>query len=478
VSTVAVAAEQPGRDRARIATLASYTVLAVVLVASRAVGLGHSFWTDEITAVEDFIRAGPREILTGPDLSHELFGLLAWLTSSLVGESEVALRLLSVVPFLAGVALVTAWLHANAARLAGVVFLFLATVSPLLLDITRQARGYGLAFLAMSVLVLAALDAIQSGRTVALVAFCAGGLAGTATLPQFGIAFVVTGVVLLTVSELRRRTAVGLAISLLALAAFYAPHLGQVRDAAQIEDGVRIDTLWLLTAPIDQVLLPALIWIDGTALVAGVVWLPAVLLALFVMAFSPLARERTTALLLCSGPVATVVVLWLAQAYVIPRYLSYLLVPLFVLLATGVSALLTRNTTRATAVASAICVVVVVSLAIRFATLAPDVVRLPREANRDAAETVLATEPPPVVVLAYMRNPRNLEHYLDRGAVRLDADSVDSRVCGSERPVAYVTQPFGIAAVEPSCLGRSGVEHRRFEQYARGEMNVWFVPPS
>ena len=479
MSTVAVAAEQPGRGRvARVATFASYSVLAVALVASRAVGLEHSFWTDEITAVEDFIRAGPREILTGPDLSHELFGLLAWLTSSLVGESEVALRLLSVLPFLAGVALVTAWLHASAGRLAGVVFLFLATVSPLLLDITRQARGYGLAFLAMSVLVVAALDAVRSGRTAALVALCAGGLVGTATLPQFGIAFVATGVVLLTVSELRRRTAIGLAVSLLALGAFYAPHVGQVRDAAQIEDGVRIDTLWLLTAPIDQVLLPALIWLDGTALVAGVVWLPAALLALFVMALSPLARERTSALLLCSGPVATVVVLWLAQAYVIPRYLSYLLVPLFALLATGVSALLTRSTSRAAAVASAICLVVVVSLAIRFAAVAPDVMRLPREANRDAAEAVLASEPPRVVVLAYMRNPRNLEHYLGRGVVRLDADNASRRVCSSEGLVAYVTQPFGIPAVEPPCLGRSGVEHRRFDQYARDEMNVWFVPPS
>ena len=68
--------------------------------------------------------------------------------------------------------------------LSGVLFLFLATVSPLLLDITRQARGYGLAFFAMSVLVVAALEAGRTGRTWAIVAVCAAGVVGTWTLPD------------------------------------------------------------------------------------------------------------------------------------------------------------------------------------------------------------------------------------------------------------------------------------------------------
>ena len=114
-------------------------------------GLDHSFWHDEILDVEEFVREGPGRILAGPDLNHELFTLLGWATSSVVGESELALRLWSVVPFVAGVALVTVWLHRRFGALSGLLFLFLATVSPLLLDITRQARGYGLAFLAMSV---------------------------------------------------------------------------------------------------------------------------------------------------------------------------------------------------------------------------------------------------------------------------------------------------------------------------------------
>ena len=382
------------------------------------------------------------------------------------------------VPFLAGVALVTGWLHARIGTLAGVLFLLLATASPLLLDITRQARGYGLAFLAMGVLVIAALEAVSTPRTGAIVVACAAGFAGTATLPQFGIAFVATGATLLLVlPELRRRTAVGLIVALFALGAWYAPHLGEVGSASQIEDGLRIDTWWLWTAPIDQILLPALIWIDGTALVAGFVWLPLVVLAAAVMAASPLIRSRATAAILLSGPSATIVVLWIARAYLIPRYLSYLLVPLFILLATGAAALL-RQRSRTALVPTVAVLATAVVLTIRFGLLAPDVMRFPREANRDAAEAIHSSEPPQLTVVAHARNPRNIEHYLGRPVTRPEPDALAAAVCGDERRVAYVLQPFALEPVDVPCLTRAGVVRRRFEQYTRGgETVVWIVPP-
>jgi hypothetical protein len=458
--------------------VAAYSAVGLALVGSRVIGLGHSFWTDEIIAVEDFVRRGPGTILSGPDLSHELYGLLAWATAELVGESEVALRLWSVLPFLAGAAVVTVWLHKRSGALAGILFLFLATASPLLLDITRQARGYGLAFLAMAVMVVAALESLRTPSIPLVAAFCAGGLVATMTLPQAGIAFIAMGLVLAAGPPPRKPVLVGVGASLVALFAFYAAHLGQVRDAAQIEDGVRIETLWLATAPIDQVLLPALVWIDGTALVAGLVWLPLILLAVAVMAASPLVRDRQSALLLLGPVVATVVVLWLAQAYVIPRYLSYLLVPLFVLLATGMSELVAGWRSRRALTIAVVAGVVVVLLAGRFATLAPDVVRLPREANRDAARAIEAHEPPRLPVLVHMRNPRNLAHYLGRPPAELAPDEAADRICTSSGAVVYVTQPFGIATVEVPCLARDGVRHVRLEQYARGgRIDVWVVPP-
>ena len=460
-----------------VGTLVAYIALGTALFASRLLALGHSFWTDEIGMVAGYVRQGPRYILTGPDLSHELLALLTWATSEVVGESEIAFRLWSAVPFVAGVVFMTAWLHRRIDPLSGVLFLFLATVSPLLLDITRQARGYGIAFLAMTVVIGAALDAVRTGKAWAVVAMCAAGVVGAWTLPQFAFAFGAVALVVAFHRCVRLAAVIGLVVSIAAIYVWYAPHSSEVQSASQIQDGVQVGFPWVLTAPIDQVLIPALIWIDGTALVAGMIWLPLVVLAAVVMGSSQLIRTRSSALILCSGPVATIFALWMADAYVIPRYLSYLLVPLFVLLATGASSILGRIRTRRTALRTIACLVVLGILAVRFAATAPDVLRFPREAHRDAAEVIARTGAPTSLVLAYMRRPANLEFYLGRPVVDLEPDEVAERVCGADRVVFYVMQPFALDDVTVPCLDRNGVRHYRFRQYARGgEMNVWLVP--
>lgn len=454
-------------------------MLGAILVGTRVIGLGHSYWHDEIVTIRDFVRVGPSDILAGPGINHELFSLLIWATSSMTGESEIVLRLWSALPFIAGVVVVTAWLHLRFGSMAGIVFLYLATASPLLLDITRQARGYGLAFLAMAVLIVAALEATRTARTRAVVVFCIAGVLGAWTLPQLGIAFFATGIALLGERSLRRPVALGLGLSLLAVGAWYAPHVSEVHTASQVEDGVQIQATWILTAPIDQVLVPALIWIDGTALIAGYLWLPVVLLTAVIMASSPLARDRRTLLVLASGVVATTVALWAARAYVVPRYVSFLLVPLFVLLATGMSAVFARLSTRPAVVRTVGSLVVLGLLAGRFASIAPDVLRLPREANADAAGVIERHGGATLPVLAYLHNPRDLAFYLGRPVRALDPSDLAAQVCARRETVAFVTQPFVVRPVEVPCLRRPGVAHYRFRQYTRGrEMNVWLVPPS
>lgn len=456
----------------------SYAALGAALVATRTVGLDSGLWHDEVVAVVQFVREGPSTILSGPDLSHELFALLAWATTSLVGESEVALRVWSVLPFLAGVGVVTAWLHVRVRPLAGVLFLFLATASPLLLDITRQARGYGLAFLAMGVVVVAALEASRSGSTWAVVAFATAGVLGTWTLPQLGLAFLATGLALVLDPRLRARAAVVLGASLVAIAAFYAPHLGEVRDASRIEDGVQIGVGDLLVSPFHHILTPALIWIDGTVVSGTLTWLPLAVLAGITIAYSPLLRERASALVLCTGVVATLVFLWIAQAFVIPRYLSFLLVPLLVLVASGIAEIVARLRTRPAIVGTVAAVLLVGLATLSFASVVADVLRYPREAYKDAARTA-ARAPTGTPVLAYLRNPEGLDFYLDRPVRVLEPGEVPSVVCESERHVVYVTQPFGIPEVDIPCLDRPGVELHRHRQYTRGdEMNVWLVPPA
>ena len=459
----------------------AYSALGVTLLWSRLFDLGHSFWFDELYFVSHFVREGPAEILGGPNLSHELYGLLAWLVSTVVGDSETAFRLLSAVPFITGVVVVTAWLHIRFDPIAGVLYLFLATVSPLLLDLSRQARGYGLAYLAMSVLVVAALEVDRSGATRDLLIAFAAGVAGTWTLPQLGVAFVATGLVLCADPRVRRRALAGLVASGLLIAGWYAPHISQVRESAQLEAGSQIPTSWVLTAPIDQILIPALIWIEGVVLIPGVVWLPLVLAAVLVMASSPLLRRRQPALILCAGPAATVTVLWISQAFIFTRYLSYLLVPSFILVASGATTVLRRPRPGAppAIVRSVICLVAIGILAVRFVSIAPDVVRLPREANRDAADVIEKRSAVGTPIFVYTLLPEGLAFYLDRPFRRVTMRTAAERVCSARRLAVYVTQPMTIKPVEVPCLRRPGARHYRFRQFARGdEMNVWFVPPS
>jgi hypothetical protein len=463
---------------ATTAVAAAYVGLAAILVATRAVGLGRSLWHDEVVAVVRFIREGPGTILAGPDLSHELFAVLAWATSSIFGESEIVLRLWSVVPFLVGVAVVTAWLHVRVGALSGILFLTLAAASPMLLDITRQARGYGLAFLAMAVLVVTALEATRSPRLGTVALFCCAGVVGTWTLPQFGFAFVATCVVLMSDARMRRAAGLGLGLSLIAIFAWYSPHWGEIFDASRLKEGVRIEGFWLPLSPFQHLLIPALFWIDGTIVKAGAMWLPLVLLMAVVMAASPLLHRTRPALVLVSGVAATMVGLWLAQASVVPRYLSFLLVPLFILLATGAAATLGAVSSGWMLIRSAAALVVIGLAVLAAVFVVPDVLRYPREAPRDAAEAV-AREDRAAPVLAYVRNPDGLDYYLDRPVTFLAPSDVRHAVCAAEGAVLFVIQPYRIPEVPLDCLGRDHVRREQFRQYTRGgEIVVWIVPPA
>jgi hypothetical protein len=458
-------------DPTRVLALGAYASVGALLVVTRAVGIDRSYWQDEIVTVRDFVRAGPFEILAGAYVpnNHELFSLLGWATSSLVGESEIAMRVWSVAPFVLGVALVTAWLHRRVGALSGVLFLILCTASPLLLDITRQARGYGLAFLAMSVLVVAALEARRTASTAAVAAVGAAAIVGSWTLPNFTIAALATGAVLLLEPALRRRVATTLGICVVGILAFYAPHFDDLRVHSHQAYGYPVEPAWILTAPIDQILVPGLAWIDGRVVDPGVVWLPVVIALALLAGSSPLLRDRTTAAILGTGVIATVIVLWIAGAGVAPRFLSYLLVPLFMLLATGVAAVATRDP-RPPLVRTLVSVGTMVLVAAAFATAAKDVFGLPREAHKEAAAVISADTP----VFAATAYPDNVAFYLGRQPSPVSADT-----CRASTEVAVVEQPWGVRPLDLPCFSRPGTRMYRFEQYTRGDgINVWFVPPA
>ena len=464
-------------DVARAGAVAGYAIFGAILVSTRTVGLGRSYWHDEILTVVDYVRGGPRVILTGPYLpnNHELFSLLGWATHELGGNSEAALRLWSVVPFLLGVAVVTVWLHIRVGALAAILFLFVTAASPLLLDITRQARGYGLAWLAMSVVVVSALEVVRGANGWWLAAFFAAGTVGAWTLVNFGTAFLGIAAIFLFLRPHRQATAIGLAIWALLLASWYAPHAGELVAQSRQDVGPEIGLPWLVTAPIDQILLPALIWVDGVALQPGIVWLPLVAVAVVLMLQSPLLGDRKAGLVLLAGPVATVAVLWFTSTREVPRFLSFLTVPLFILLATGIGRILAHARGRRSAPLGAFAVAALLLLGVSL-THSIDVVRLPREAHKEAASLIQSEAPG--TVYAHMAHPSDLAFYLGSGVLAARFVT-NERVCSSQTEVALVDEPWDVRPLAISCLDRLGVRHYRFEQYTRGHrIEVWLIPPS
>jgi hypothetical protein len=179
-----------------------------------------------------------------------------------------------------------------------------------------------------------------------------------------------------------------------------------------------------------------------------------------------------------SGTAATVLALWIGGAHVIPRYLSYLLVPLFMLVASGMGEVLGRLRSRPTIAGTLASALLVGVVFVSFLGVVAGVLRYPREAYMDTARTVERVTPNAAPVLAYLRNPDGLAFYLRRPFTALGRDDVSDAVCVNGTPVVYVHQPFGVDEIDLPCLERPGVRHYAHRQYARGDViDVWLVPP-
>ncbi len=464
----------------RALVVGAYALLGSILVWSHLAMLGGGYCCDEIATVVDYIAPGPHTILAGDYVpnNHELYSLVGWATHEVVGDSAIVLRLWAAIPFLLAVGIVTAWLHVRLGALSGILFLFLSTASPLLLDITRQARGYGLAFLAMSVLVIAALEADRSKRTSALVAVFVAGVLGSWTLPHFAIALVTVATVLLTQKELRARCAVGLVLSTAAIAVWYLPHVDDIAHGSLQSYGHRITAAWAITSPVDQTIVPALTFTDDVLLSPSFASLIFVIGFLVVMASSPLSRSFVSAFVLGAPVVATVLAFWATQTNVAPRFFSFLLAPIFVLVATGAASILAGAAHRRSLARTVVVLCVLSAVVVASAPLVWAIPRVPRQAHREVAERI-REEAPTAPVYAHVPYPGDLEYHLGRRVVRVYTPEAAATMCKSTQRLAYVDQTWSIPPLTPPCLDRRGTQHYHFRQYARGEaIDVWIIPPS
>jgi hypothetical protein len=457
----------------------------VLLVWTRCANLGASFWLDEAYSALHYIDRGPRGIFFDHYLpnNHVLFNLLAWVTTSRVGHFEAAYRLWSVGPALAAVGIIGWWTWRRVGPWAAFAVVALATVAPLHLELSAQARGYGLAFLAAVCMLTSAADLSSRGRRRDSAAFIASALIGIWTLPVFAIAFVGHVAVLALRRDRRRFAVIATAVVAGGSLVFYAPLLGGIIANSRQTFGMRLPWYGWLSGPWEHLARPTL-----AAFVSRNPGSPTtnpMLLAAFV-ALAALAvrrcrrlNERDLLLHLVMPVLTTYVVLDIARIYVADRFVSYLLFYVLVLISLG----LTEASHLLSAVAATrLIVIVVLSLLLVvgadhvLAETHADAV-LPIENFKLVAQIVNATgRQTPVFTNSVF--PDGLRWYLGTSRVQeLPVAALTRALCNTSHEEVFVDHHFH-SPPEPNlaCLRRRGIVPLHISQRGRGSLDVWVIP--
>ncbi|MHB8659764.1 MAG: hypothetical protein ACYC91_17815 [Solirubrobacteraceae bacterium] len=478
--------------------LAFVLALGAALLWTRLTGLGVSFWRDEIYSVVHYASRGPGSIWLGhyePN-DHVLFNFLSWATSGLLGRSETVYRLWSVGPAIAGIGVVTWWLRRTWSPWLAVIFAGLAVTSPLHLELAKQARGYGLGFLAGGLLLLSAVSIARGGGPRAYAGLAAAGLIGIWTLTGFLLAFVGQASSLLPSKRARRGTAV---VTLLVVAGglvFYAPLLGAVlgplsHPGSYFKAAVGSPLGWdaFLLGPPDQFLGPTFRHLLG---VHSSIAYEVIGVGLAASGGAGLWRsgERLVLFALAGPLVFTEASLTLLHVSVNPRFVSFLLFHFLVLVALGVIAW-GRVAARARGVRWVVPVAgvtLIAVLAVRLVALNEHWDAVPIENFKQVARVVHRAGFADVVTDSV--RPRGLRYYLGIGHVQvLSPEHLEALFCHSRQPLAYVDHlaypeityagdPLRPMPVTVSCLRSRGATLISVPEREHGlPVDVWLLRP-
>jgi hypothetical protein len=464
--------------------------LLTVLLWSRLVGLDLAFWHDEVYTVIHYAGVGPKQIFFGSYVpnNHVLFSLLAWGTTRVLGESEVTYRLWALVPALIASIWITWWTLRRFSRVAGVALLLFLTVSPLLLQLSREARGYGLLMLAMVGLITQADAALRQPEQAAIWRVSAFGSLGVLTIPVFTLPYIFVAAPLLLEPRLRKRMLIGLSVSGLVAFAWFYPMLDEIAASTGQQFGRPIPWHGMFTASLEQLVFPVyrlllpgnpdiMLTHTDDPLLAIVVW-HAVTWLLLIAAGLHLWRTRSRRLLLTLALplLGTYGVLASMGAWAADRHVSYLSIPIFVLAAIGVHALAKRFTGLESSVTLALAGILTVALTVSLFPVADYVSRVPHEATKEAAE--LVNESGIETILTNSVRPQGLSFYLNGRLQQLSADELERIFCDGnpDSDYVFIDHPFNTESVDTDCLTTQGADFTRFNQRGRGRrIDVWTV---
>jgi hypothetical protein len=468
---------------------AIYTALAFVLLWSRLTGLDLSFWHDEVVTVTRYAGQGPHVIFFSDYIpnNHVLFEILAWATTTVFGSSEVTYRLWGLLPALGATAWLTWWAFRRFGHLVGVTVALLLVVSPLLFQLSREARGYGLAMLAMAGLITQADSALRSPEGGAVWRFAFFGLLGVLTLPAFVLPYLFAALPLLLDSRIRSRLVLAVSASGVLALVWFFPMLLEILEHSSQEFGRPVPwhgfiTLSMLNLvfPTFRLLMPGipdiLLGSPRDSSLVVVVW-HAVAWVLIILGGLWLWRKRNRVLLysLASPAIGTYLVMAGFGMWVVDRFVSYLSLPVFVLLALGVKELIDLIPAKARPVVRLGIAGLASWLLVSFIPLADYVVHVPHEAMKNASQVANASGTG--LVLTNSGRPEGLVYYLDSAPQIMSAPDLERMFCGEDSATyVFIELYFRSEEVDTSCLEARDTPRISLKQRGRGRhIDVWLV---
>ncbi|MEX2532370.1 MAG: glycosyltransferase family 39 protein [Nitriliruptoraceae bacterium] len=480
--------------------LGAFVLVGAVFTVLRLRAVTLPLWWDEAFTVQRYIREGPTTILSADAYvanNHVAFSFFTWLTTRLLGEGDVAVRLWALIPAIIAIVLIVRFLivHVNAS--VGLIALTFVTTSTLWLSLSTQARGYGLVILAATIMLLTVVNNDRQPRLGHDLTFAFAGAVAILTFPPAVAVYLAhAGVWLLRRRRNRLRLVITTFVTGVATAVIYLPILPLLIERSDRVGSRFAEPIgWFspLLAPLQiaggpsfgfgtgvgftqstgpTYLLFGTELVFGTGTVTGIV--AAILgviglIVVFVRVSSALGTH------LVAGLGGSIVLLAPFGFHLADRYLAFVLVHSLIAITFGAATLLgvfgqSRNMSQ-TMVAAACVFAVVASLPVTWPSA-----NVPIQAFRPAALDANEAHQDGATIIT--------DHYHIGFRVYLpgipverapDQATLETLVCDASGPRVYLKNPDVTTYSIPSCLrDQTPVTYR--QQRAPGTIDVWYLP--
>ena len=174
-------------------------------------------------------------------------------------------------------------------------------------------------------------------------------------------------------------------------------------------------------------------------------------------------------------------VLALLEMHVAARFVSFLLVPVLVLVSVAISQASSVRERQARIALSGLALVVTLLLATQMAALSVTAARQPAEAIREAVLASESQRPAAARIYVLTARPVTFQYYfgVNSRVAYVGSEHAQALRCGPlPGGAVFIDHPFATRPVGRACLIARGAVHHRLRQRTRGgRIDVWIVPP-